>query len=221
MMIFQVWTQARKWTILLPKKNNIQIDNEDSTRNYNDHHEPTNNYITNISNSKECSQLHNVKNTTINSSTEAITVSNTNNEANSSNNKDTDDEDNTQHHPSTPPPLDRGEDHWSSSDNSEDNGENHNKKQRQRRKQKKKNKMSINKKEHNKESNDIPMQPSPAVRQRNEKFIPHFGSKEFRGKTPRKQFTPRKHSRRKQSIALKEIRQYQKSTDLLLQKLPF
>ena len=81
--------------------------------------------------------------------------------------------------------------------------------------------MSINKKEHNKESNDIPMQPSPAVRQRNEKFTPHFGGKEFRGKTPRKQFTPRKHSRRKQSIALKEIRQYQKSTDLLLQKLPF
>ena len=51
-------------------------------------------------------------------------------------------------------------------------------------------------------------------------FLPGKG-KRFRGKTPRKINRPQSRSTRMQSRALKEIRHYQQSSDLLFQKLPF
>ena len=65
--------------------------------------------------------------------------------------------------------------------------------------------QSRKKKQPTKQTDDIPMQPSPAVREQHETFIPGKG-KGFRGKTPRKFNRPRSRSTRMQSRALKEIR---------------
>eukprot|EP00957_Ditylum_brightwellii_P126825 9667572-Ditylum_brightwellii.AAC.1 len=68
------------------------------------------------------------------------------------------------------------------------------------------------------------MQASPEVRQQHEKFVPgrgkghhRIGGKELCGKTPRNNNHPRSRSTRMQSRALKEIRHYQQSSNLLLQ----
>eukprot|EP00957_Ditylum_brightwellii_P084672 6438485-Ditylum_brightwellii.AAC.1 len=105
-----------------------------------------------------------------------------------------------------------------------DNEDSDNKTQSKKQAQKKKCKKSRAKKKNTKDQAEILMQASPEVRQQHERFVTgrvkehhRTGGKEFRGKTPRKKNCTRSHSTRMQLRALKDIRHYQQSSDLLLQ----
>ena len=146
-----------------------------------------------------------------------IIPSNNGNKDNSRNNEDTDED---QEHESVASPSRASNDesmNWGGMEIATDNDVSDKNKKRKRQTQ---HNHSSQKKQRTKKTNDIPMQPSPEVRKPHEVFMGGKG-KQFRGKTPRKFHRPQSRSTRKKSRALKEIRHYQQSSDLLLQKLPF